>query len=440
MNTDEVWVPVWDRPMSLAETTALFNRGRAEVRGRGAITAAAFAAAILQRGVDAGIDEFRRFVLLRTTSENTFESRLACVVPVRDRCDASLAEALDTALSLRDFLPPDRKKGKRWVYAGVRGPIDRALIDLAARPDPETACGLVDALVTALRIVDRNRSYRKRKIRFQLLPAAWARSLVGEHDPVTPAIRLAFALASLRPTQVPLSSRPQQVTAPPLAYWLGAENTGRWWMIPEGLPLRRVWGGGGFATNVGAMLQRRLVEERPDAAPPFDGGAHVGLGEIDALLKGEVDETELTRWFFRFSLFDTQGEGTAKWNQQLGGGRQIEALSPAMALFILFKPLFDAELIRYEAVGALRPTRVGTLCRIAALLGRGDVNSAVQSARDAYRAVGVELADFECPFDLPRPDRLLASLSIPIRGAEAAELFRRWRSPAKFKQRKEPRT
>src|SRR5260370_20366148 len=104
----ELWLPVWLGPMRLAEITPLFSLGRAEVRARGAITAPAFSAAILQRGVDAGIDEFRRFILFRTTSENTFESRLACVVPVQVRCDASLAEALDTALSLRDALPPDR--------------------------------------------------------------------------------------------------------------------------------------------------------------------------------------------------------------------------------------------------------------------------------------------------------------------------------------------
>jgi CRISPR-associated protein Csx17 len=63
--------------MSMGETAALLGRGRAEVNGTGATTVAAFSAAILQRGADAGVDEFRRFVLIRTTSENTFESRLA---------------------------------------------------------------------------------------------------------------------------------------------------------------------------------------------------------------------------------------------------------------------------------------------------------------------------------------------------------------------------
>ena len=434
----ELWLPVWHRPMSLSEIATLFSRGRAEVRGRGAITAPAFSAAILQRGVDAGIDEFRRFTFSHTTSENTFESRLASVIPVKDGADGALADAVNVALNLRDALPPDRKKGERWIYAGLRGPVDRALIELAARPDPETARALVDALVTALRGVDRNRSHRKRKVRFQLLPGAWAKSLIGEHEPVTPEIRLAFALASLRPTLLPPPSRPKQVTAPLLAYWLGAEESrGNWWTIGEAVPFRRVWSGAEFATNVAAVLQRRLVEERPDAAPPFDGRARVGLADIEALLEGLLDEAEITRWLFRFSLFSSEGASAATWSQQLASGPRTRLVSPALALFALLKPLFDGSVIRSEDVGALRAARVGTLSRIAALLARGDVNAAAQSGRAAYHAVGVKLADFECPFDLPDPGRLLATLMIPVRGSEVTRVFRRWRLPGKLNQRKE---
>lgn len=72
----EIWTPLWTRPMSLAEVRTLFSRGRAELRGRGALSPATFATAIRVRGVDAGISEFRRFTLGRTTSANTFEPRL----------------------------------------------------------------------------------------------------------------------------------------------------------------------------------------------------------------------------------------------------------------------------------------------------------------------------------------------------------------------------
>jgi len=427
----EIWLPVWTRPMSVAEVAALFSRGRAEVRGRAAITAPAFSAAILQRGVDAGIAEFRRFVLFHSTSENTFESSLASVVPIRD-CGDALASAVNIALGLRDALPDDRKN-----YVGIRGPLDRAVIELAARPDAETARALVDALIGALRAVDRNRSHRKRKVRFQLLPHAWASSLVGEHDPVTPEINLAFALASLNPTNTAPPGRPKQITAPMLAYWLGAENQGNWWEISEGVPLRRVWGGGQFAANMVAVLQRRLIEERPDAAPPFDGRARVGLAEIEALLERSLDESELIRWFFRFSLFETHGAKRLERKQQLAASPQIAALSPTLALFALFKPLFDPRLIRHESVGASRYAKVGTLAHIAALLSRDDVNSAVQAARNAYHAVGVELADFDCQFDLQNSSSLLAALLVPTNSHEVAKVFRRWRSPAKLNQRKE---
>ena len=61
--------------MTVPEITTLFARERAEIGGHGAVTRAAFAVAVTRRGVDAGIGEFRRFALGKTTSANTFEPR-----------------------------------------------------------------------------------------------------------------------------------------------------------------------------------------------------------------------------------------------------------------------------------------------------------------------------------------------------------------------------
>src|ERR1017187_273144 len=222
-----------------------------------------------------------------------------------------------------------------------------------------------------------------------------------------------------------------------LAYWLGTENRGSWWTIPEAVPFRRVWGGGGFVANAASVLQRRLAEERPDASPPFDGRARVGLGEIEALLEYSLDETELTRWLFRFSLFAPGRLGEGPLKQASVNYPWGEGLRPALSLFALFKPLFDDSLIRCLSVGETRHVRVGRVSRIAALLARGDVDSAVQAARHAYQSVGIELADFESPFDLPESARLLAALLVPTRGTEVARIFRRWRSPEKLNQPRE---
>ena len=85
----------------------------------------------MKRGVDFGIAEFRRFLLLKTTSENTFESQLGTTIEVVSEENAVHSRAVRTALALRDRLPRDVKKGKRWVYRGLQGPVDRALVELA---------------------------------------------------------------------------------------------------------------------------------------------------------------------------------------------------------------------------------------------------------------------------------------------------------------------
>ena len=52
------------------------GRGENSRRSPKRTAPAAFATAIRERGVDAGVSEFRRFTLGRTTSSNTFEPRL----------------------------------------------------------------------------------------------------------------------------------------------------------------------------------------------------------------------------------------------------------------------------------------------------------------------------------------------------------------------------
>jgi hypothetical protein len=180
----EVWTPLWSRPMSLAEVSMLFSRGRAELRGRGALTPASFATAIRKRGVDAGVSEFRRFTLGRTTSSNTFESRLEVRFSLSGdagRAGEAVATTLDciTALIEQRGFPRD---GKRFV--GLRGPIESALLGVASEPNrSEAGIALLDAVVRALDRIDRNRSFREAKVRWEPLPLEWLPSLFANEQP-----------------------------------------------------------------------------------------------------------------------------------------------------------------------------------------------------------------------------------------------------------------
>ena len=435
-NLGELWLPVWEQPMSLPEVTALFQRGRAEVNGRGATTSPAFAAALLQRGVDAGIRELRRFLLLRTTSENTCESRLASVIPVSGKTEGATAAALTRMLGCRDSLPADRKKGKRWIYAGLRGPLDEALVTFAEHPSPENARAALDAMVGVLRKADRNRGHRARKpsISFQLLPGAWAASLLDDagSDGCAEA-RIGLALATLFRSKQNAKTKKERA-AHFLPYWLGVQQRGPFCTLPEAVPFRRVWGAGKLTANLVSILHRRLIEEEPSAKPPFGAWYRVALGDIEAWLSGAVDDVEVERWAMRFSLFAWDRDSVAAVGKRLGFASQLDMQSGSLALFALFKPLFQGRLL-----AALLPegsqreaAKVGPLPGIAAQLARGDITAGVRLARTAYRAAGIEPAKIVSEqFDCADSQRLLAALLIPAQGGRLTELSRRWLSPHK---------
>ena len=447
-NLGELWLPVWEQPMSLPEVIALFQRGRAEVNGRGATTPPAFAAAILQRGVDAGIREFRRFLLLRTTSENTFESRLASIISVSGKAESAAAIALTRMLGFRDSLPADRKKGKRWIYAGLRGPLDDALVAFAEKPTPENARAAVDAMIGTLRKADRNRGHRAHKpsIQFQQLPGAWAASLLGsDGSDACGEARIGLALATLFPGKR-IGKSKKMSAAPLLAYWLGVQQRGTYCSIPEAVPFRRVWGAGRLAANFAVVLQRRLIEEAPSAEPPFGAWYSIGLGDIEAWLSGAWDDAEIERWTMRFSLFHWEKESVATARSRLGDANPPHVFSGSLALFALFKPLFQRWLLNaLLPEGSKREAaKTGPLSGIAAQLARGNVTAAVQLARTAYRVAGIEPAKLRSDqFSCGDSQRLLAALLIPaqrrgITDASFDELNRkipalctRWLSPHK---------
>lgn len=430
----EFWAPVWSRPFTVSEMTALFQRGKAEIDGRGAITSAAFAAAIMRRGIDFGIAEFRRFLLMKTTSEKTFESHLGAAIEVMSEERAIQSRAVRIALALRDRLPRDSKKGKRWVYRGLQGPVDRALVELAEGGGREELRGerglaLVDALFTALHRVDYNKNYRAENVRFELLPPTWLGALIGEHDR-TREVRLAMAIASLRTARLENPTPDTRKKAPSilLSYRLGVITAGRFCSVPESVPFRRVWSPRALPENLCAVLQRRLTETHEGALPPFDATVHAPFADVIDWLRGEVDETALARWLDRCCLFDW----SARDLPQISSRAPSDPADSIHALYVFFRPLFDP-----KALGTIRdpattePPKTGPLRSIAAMLARGEVAGAWGVARGAYARLGVPIADFPIwqSFNLSNAQRLLAALLIPVRAHRIAGEFRRWQSP-----------
>ena len=432
----EVWLPLWHRPMTKPELSLLFMRGRSEARGRGATTSPAFSVAILARGVDSGITEFRRFLLLHTTSSQTFESRLANVVPTpKEAEDGVTTRATQTVIALRDALPPDRKVGQRWRFIGLRGPLEQALVDLVtSEPGAgrvEKAWALVDEMFEVLIRVDRNSAFRGHNVRFRLLPGEWAASLFHENPPDREA-RLALAISSLARTP----ACPQFV-----AYRIGVCEAGGLWEFPESVPARRVWNDAEIAANLCEMGERRVVEAsqtKANAPPPFDATVPVGLNDMHAWLSGEVDEGRMRLWLNRLCLFDwsrKENREAARPLQRNLGKRGNPAVDGALALYGLFRPLVSDRLfsrvVNENGVRSKKGASCTHLARIIALLRRGDLGTAADAAQAAYHSAGVSLADFDTSIAGSDTERLLAALVIPSRAEEVISVFQRWQAPTR---------
>ncbi len=429
----EIWAPLWQRPMTIAETATLLLRGRAELHGRGALTSAAFATAIRKRGVDAGVSEFRRFTLGRTTSANTFEPRFEARFPLDANIDAagaatSIALERITALIEQRGFPRD---GKR--FAGLRGPIEAALLDVAAELQrSEAAIALLDAITGALDRIDRNRSFRAGKVRWEPLPLEWLPSLFADERPAVEA-RLALSVVSAFPAAQPFAT-----------YRFGVEwGFGRY-EHTERPPARWIWGPGPLARVLGTLLSRRLLDEATaegdsvwaqGRAPLPATTAHVHLW-----LTNEIDESLLASWLSRLALFDWR-----KVPQQMRSLLSGQATAPRadgqLALLGLMQPLVDrrALVVRSLSPSDLLSDATGARTTAAArslvtLIRSGDIDTAVRLASSRYAMAGARLASFGVPWRARDTDHLGAAFLFTIPDRDRAVLFERWLRPRRRQQ------
>ncbi|MDQ2642480.1 MAG: type I-U CRISPR-associated protein Csx17 [Myxococcota bacterium] len=434
----EIWTPLWARPMSLTEVSTLFSRGRAELRGRGALTPAAFATAIRGRGVDAGVSEFLRYTLGRTTSSNTFEPRLESRFSLETGADtrSPVSTALERITGLIEHrgFPRD---GKRFV--GLRGPIESALLDVAAEPsNPEMGIALLDAVVGALDRIDRNRSFREGKTRWNPLPLEWLPSLFADEQSCIEA-RLALSLVS-----------DFSIAQPFATYRFGVEwkygQTYAYFTHTERPPPRWVWGPGELAQVLVTVLLRRLLDQEANAYRP----ARLGRAPLTATtpqvrhwLAGDLDESLLSAWLSRLALFD--------WTRV---PQEVRALVPRqdavpradgeLALLGLLQPLVDQrplmirDLSPIDLLSEETGARTTEAARSLVTLIRADkLDVALRLASTRYAMAGARLATYHVSLATHHPDRLAAALLFTISDRDRAGLFERWLRPRRRPQRGE---
>lgn len=438
----EVWAPLWDRPMTTSEVRTLFARGRAEVDGRGVLTSSGFATAVVGRGVDAGISEFRRFVLGRTTSANTFESRFEGTFPVADSDQARSTRASSTTfvelLSLVDQL---RRVAESWNapaswLSQYVGPLEAAMVAAVSAPDnPERASALLDATVAALDRLDRNHVFRERKIAWRSLPLEWLPILFYGNAPPEEA-RLALSLVS-----------GFSVARPFTLYRFGVnkESDGRF-VHSHPAPARWRWRTGPLANVLCNVLLRTVLDWEVDSRSRKSSSAeqsrrapfvlYATHQQIERWLSGQNDDGLLAAWISRLALFDWSFVPPAV---KRFAAASADPLSPSagLCLYGALQPFFDERatpstpgMASEKLLSAESGARTPAVARaIASLLRAGQVGAAMRLAKTRYAMARSPLIESSVPWNIGDSERLLASFLFSVRPAERTALAGRWLRP-----------
>lgn len=436
-DTAELWAPMWVRPMTATEVSTVFRRGRAELSARAAQTPGAFASAALRRGVDAGIAEFRRFVLGWTTAQDYVEPRFhgAIATPGPDSpTGGALSLTLErvTALIEQHGFPRDRKVGKRWRFVGLRGPIEAALLDVAAEPtNPEAGIELLDATVSALDRIDRNRSFREGKVRWEPLPLSWLASLFADEQPGVEA-RLALSLVSSFPVAQPFATYRFGVEWKYGATYANYTHTDR-------PPARWVWGPGDLARVLGAVLSRKLLDQEADANKPHQRGRAplpATASQVRQWFEGDLDEELFAAWLARLALFDWRSVPQEVRTIVQRDDASVPKADGELALLGLLQPLVDQRplVIRDLSDDDLLAEETGARTTEAArslvtLTRAGNFDAVLRLVSSRYSMAHARLATFDVTFAADSPDRLVAALLFTLSGRDRAVLFERWLRP-----------
>jgi len=412
LTNGEIWMPLWNRPVSYDELRCLLTEGRAAVNGRSARDGLDFARAVAQLGVDRGIQSFQRFGFLKRFGKTYLAAPLTRL-PVQRNEDADLIDDLEERGWLRSGQQYARGKLAPDSFRSAGHQLDTALFALtqqATRTAVQTVLcrvGQIDAVVS-----------RSTKAQKEIPPAPQLRSTwVTKYDDPSAEFRIAIALAGLRLLgKKRIEGRLQAFALTARHHLVSVNERCSAWDKDSRLA---VWGPGPLTGNLAALLHRRRLEAIALGAEGEALASQTGATRDDvvAFLDGATDDARISELLGGLACMDWCGA------EPLRG--EIEAVLPPA--FGLLKVFFTPESV-LRALKWLPPDRSFRLpAEIPARLAANDAQAAVRIAWQRLRALGVKLPGRNPPqvvSDVDGSRRWLAALCIPLTYVETARLLR----------------
>lgn len=439
----EVWLPLWSRPAGYRELGHLFAEGRADVGRRRAVVAVDFARAIAMLGVDRGIDSFVRYALRQRFGDNLLAIPCARYrVELRSASDA-LADLERWLDALRAWAsgkgnPESVTTRLRKLVAKVEDGI-LTYCHSGRREDLEslfTSIGHGELVVAKLVVNARSSRKKGAVVKPLSLSERWIRELMDG----SPEFRIAAAIASIGGDRRTADGK--QAVGPLRTNVEPVQRTDSGWDWAD-VHTSVVWRSGSLASNLAAVLERRLIDgvRAGTANLPLASHRPARLSDIARWLWDESGDARIVTLIPSLALIepgrvedspepDTEDDSVL----ELPLPRAYALLKLMFLPRPLVPPLTESDSWKLAWKGE-EGIRIRPDLRIISLLKAGRVSEACQIACQRLRAVG--LVPMPGPLSSGRvrdhawadatgvhPRRLLASLLIPINTAAINKIVR----------------
>lgn len=399
----EQWLPVWGRPATFAEVSALFDEGRlhgGHHPARGALEATR---AIANLGVARGVDGFTRFGYFERNGQANLAVPLG-FVRVKHRPEVRTLDELDKFV--RHLAYAAGKTGAPPSLPRAAHALDSAMF-AASLPTAtrETWGELVSVLGDVEReFVKHGKSTKEANLRpLPRLSRRWLDLI----DDDTPEVRLAIAIASQGDSVLgPLRTNAAPLEAPHFRDF--KTNSDSLAHDPS-----VVWQGRSLVMDLTEVAIRRVVDGVREARPalPLSSKRHATLEDIQLFLEGRVDDRRIGRLVRGLLALDWQQVETIDVSHR-GEPLPIHALVRMSYLpyaVLPIHPRLDATPLRLLSAGRLSDA------------GRGLARRLVVSG------VRTKIRDVAGDATLAR--RLAASIAIPLSKRDYARLLGRLTKP-----------
>ena len=398
----EIWLPLWDRPTTLAEIRHLLAEGRADWRGNLARSGLDMAKAAASLGVDRGVRAFSRHVLVERFGQSTIAVP-AGRVTVSDRRRPDVAPIADLDRWLDRVRYADNPPAS---VLAARRRVDRAAFEVATGGGAGALARLLAEaakLEAAIAVATGFREKHAITPARDLACSRWAQALLPAAAESV-ELRLALALASIHDVD---TTRPEAFTSlrtmlRPICHGVGGRPVWAARSPVEGLGLRPVSAvlADAHARRVVDLLAaRRSSPELPEqigVPTRFDQGLIAPLHDVEALVAGTVDEEILADFLAGCMLIDWRGVGGTRARLTSSSTSIEEVWSPALSVLGPFYAeherswgaaplLVHVDWDRHLAAKALSPE-----ARWPALLAAGQAGPVIAAAVRRLRIAGFD--------------------------------------------------